>query len=359
MTFWQLFVADLKSLVRNRMALFWFLVFPVIFILIFGAVFSGSQQASFEIGLVSPAGDPVAAAIQKGFAEVKAFHVHDGARESELSAMKAGHRALVVEIPEGAAARGAAGGQGEVSVYYEKGREQTGMMLFSIVSQMLNEVERTLAGRPRLLEAKLAAYQTTPLKYIDFLLPGILAMALMQLGFFGSFQMVSLREQKVLKALGATPLPRLYVLGTAVLVRLLLSLVQLAVSVSIGVLVFGVHITGNWLAILGVVILGGLTFISLGYMLTARARTVDSGQGLVQIVQFPMMFLSGVFFPLNVIPGFLKPVVTILPLTYLGDALRQVMVGMSPTYSLSVCLVVLAGWLVGSLAIAVWLWRWE
>ena len=94
-------------------------------------------------------------------------------------------------------------------------------------------------------------------------------------------------------------------------------------------------------------------------MLTARARTVDSGQGLVQMVQFPMMFLSGVFFPLNVIPGFLKPVVTILPLTYLGDALRQVMVGMSPTYSLSVCLVVLAGWLVGSLAIAVWIWRWE
>ena len=146
MTFWQLFVADLKSLIRNRMALFWFLVFPVIFILIFGAVFSGNQQASFEIGLVCPPGDPLAAAIQRGFAQVQAFHVHNGTLEAELAAMKVGHRALVVEVPDGAAARAAAGGKVEVSVYYEKGREQTGMMLFSSVSQILDEVERTLAG---------------------------------------------------------------------------------------------------------------------------------------------------------------------------------------------------------------------
>jgi ABC-2 type transport system permease protein len=181
----------------------------------------------------------------------------------------------------------------------------------------------------------------------------------MQLGFFGAFQMVSLREQKVLKALGATPLPRSHVLGAEVAVRLLLSLVQLALIVAIGMLVFRVRVTGNWLAVLGVVCLGALTFTSLGYLLTCRARTIDSGQGLVQLVQFPMMFLSGIFFPIAIMPDFLRPIVAAMPLTYLGDALRQVMVGMGPVYPLSLCLLVLAGWLVASLVLTVLFWRWE
>jgi ABC-2 type transport system permease protein len=232
-------------------------------------------------------------------------------------------------------------------------------MLFSIVNEIFSEAERRMAGRPRVLEPQLKPYQTSPLRSIDFLLPGILGMALMQLGFFGSFQMVSLREQKVLKALGATPLPRSYVLGAEVLVRLVLSLVQLGLSVAIGIAIFRVHITGNPLAVLGVVVLGALTFTSLGYMLTCRARTVDSGQGLVQLVQFPMMFLSGTFFPIGIMPRFLRPVVAVLPLTYLSDALRQVMVGMPPEYPLPLCLLILVGWLIVSVVLAVLLWRWE
>jgi ABC-2 type transport system permease protein len=359
MTFWQLFVADLRSLVRNRMALFWFLAFPVIFILIFGAVFSGDQPPRFEIGLSHAPGDLLGEGIGRGLGQVKAFTVHSGDRDGELGALKKGERSLVIEIPAGAAASAAAGVRIPIRVYYDKGHEQTGRMLFAIVSEALNEAERRMAGRPRLFEARLEPFQTSRLKAIDFLLPGILAMALMQLGFFGSFQMVSLREQKVLKALAATPIPRLYVIGAAVLVRLLLSLVQLTLCVAIGITIFGLHVSGNWLAVLGVVMLGALAFTSLGYMLTCRARTVDSGQGLVQLVQFPMMFLSGIFFPVGIMPSFLKPVAAAMPLTYLGDALRQVMVGMPAEFPLAGCLLVLGAWLVGSMALTVILWRWE
>jgi ABC-2 type transport system permease protein len=359
MSFWQLFLADLKSMIRNRMALFWFLAFPVIFILIFGAVFSGGQQPAVQIGLVHQAGDPLAEGLAEGFARVKAFTVHTGTLDAELASLKKGQRAIVIQIPSGAGASAAAGIKTPIPVYYDKGREQSGRMLFSAVSEILNEAERRMAGRPRLLEAKLEPVQTSPLKSIDFLLPGILAMALMQLGFFGSFQMVSLREQKVLKALGATPLPRSYLLGAEVMVRLLVSLVQLGLMLAIGITVFGLHVTGNWLAVLGVVMLGALTFTSLGYLLTCRARTVDSGQGLVQLVQFPMMFLSGIFFPVGIMPGFLQPVAAAMPLTYLGDALRQVMVGMPPEHPLAWCLAILAGWLAASITLAVFLWRWE
>lgn len=361
MTFWRLFVADLKSLLRNRMALFWFLLFPVVFMLIFGAIFSGNQEASYQVGVAAAPGDTLAAGIALGLGHVKAFTVHTGALSDELAAMKKGDRSLVIEIPEGAAAGAASGTLVKLPVYYDKGQEQTGMMLYAIVSDVFNEVERAISGRPRLLEAELTPYQTTPFRTIDFLLPGILAMALMQLGLFGSVQLLSLREQKVLKALGATPLPRIYVLGAEILVRLLLSLVQLALILALGMSVFGVHVTGNWWQVIGMVVLGALTFTSLGYVLTSFAKTVDAGQGLIQLIQFPMMFLSGIFFPLSTMPGFLKPVTRIMPLTYLGDALRQVMVGMSatPEYPLTLCLIVLGGWLVASTVLGVVLWRWE
>ncbi len=359
MSIWQLFLADLKSMVRNRMALFWFLAFPVIFMLIFGSVFSADHAPALHLGLVYSPGDPMGDGIAGGLAHVGSLTVHKGARASELQALGKGERSIVIEIPAGTIDAVSKGETATIPVYYDKAHEQTGRMLFSAVSEMLSEAERRLARRPRLFAAKLEPVQTSPLRSVDFLLPGILGMALMQLGFFGSFQIVALREQKVLKALGATPLPRIAVLGAEVMVRLLLSVVQLALTIGIGVSVFRLHVTGNWLAVLGVVALGALTFTSLGYLLTCRARTVDSGQGLVQLVQFPMMFLSGVFFPVEIMPGFLQRASTVLPLTYLGEALRQVMVGMPSQHSLGLCLLILGGWLTASVSLAVWLWRWE
>ncbi|MGE5599153.1 MAG: ABC transporter permease, partial [Bacteroidota bacterium] len=296
MTFWRLFTATLKGLVRDYMALFWFIAFPVIFILLFGAIFSGDQNPTYDIGLVYDRTDLLAAGVAKGFKSVKAFKVTEGSLQEELAALKKGDRAIVVELPQGTGLRAASGSRVEVPVHYDAGNEQTSRMLHSIVSEMLSEAERRITGRPRLLSTVLKPYQTEEHKYIDFLLPGILAMALMQLGLFGSFELLSLREQKVLKGLGATPLPRVYVLGAEVLVRLLLSLVQLSLIVSLGIVVFGVKVTGYWPSIVGLVILGAMTFTTMGYMLTSFSRTVEAGQGLVQLVQFPMMFLSGIFF---------------------------------------------------------------
>ncbi|MGE5528404.1 MAG: ABC transporter permease [Patescibacteria group bacterium] len=359
MTFFKLFTAGLKSLVRDYMALFWFLAFPIIFILLFGAIFSGSQDATYNIGLVYDKADHLASGMAAGFKAVKVFKVTEGTLEDELAALKKGDRAIVVEIPQGAGARAFAGDKVTVPIHYDAGKEQNARMLQSIVSEMLGEAERRIAGRPRLLEASLKPYQTEEHKYIDFLLPGILAMALMQLGLFGAFDLLSLREQKVLKGLGATPLPRLYVLGAEVLGRLLLSLVQLGIIVGIGIAVFGVNINGFWPTIVGLVILGAMTFTSMGYMLTSFSRTVESGQGLVQLVQFPMMFLSGIFFPVEIMPKFLAPVIKAIPLTYLGDALRQAMVGMAPQFPLLLDAGILAAWLVVSMIMAVIFWRWE
>jgi ABC-2 type transport system permease protein len=103
-----------------------------------------------------------------------------------------------------------------------------------------------------------------------------------------------------------------------------------------------------------------MTFVAIGYLVASFARTEAAGNAIVQAIQFPMMFLSGVYFPVDFAPTWLRPVINAMPLTYLGDALRQVMVkGSSKLFPLSVDAAVLAGWLVVSLFIAFRFFRWE
>ena len=94
-------------------------------------------------------------------------------------------------------------------------------------------------------------------------------------------------------------------------------------------------------------------------MLISFVKTMEGGNGLIQVVQFPMMFLSGIFFPVEMLPDFLLPVLRILPLTYLGDALRMVITGFPGNYSLLTDMLVLLGYLVISTMITIKLWRWE
>ncbi len=134
---------------------------------------------------------------------------------------------------------------------------------------------------------------------------------------------------------------------------------QTTLIIGIGMAVLGVQIVGSWPAIIGFIVLGALAFTALGYVLASFARTEEAATGLTQIVQLPMMFLSGIFFPLEVMPEWLRGVATAMPLTYLGDALRQTMVGGTPFAPLPLDALVLVGWLVVSFAVSARFFRWQ
>ncbi len=105
--------------------------------------------------------------------------------------------------------------------------------------------------------------------------------------------------------------------------------------------------------------LGAITFLALGYVIASYARTEESANALTSVVQFPLMFLSGIFFPIAFMPDWLQPVAALMPLTYLGDALRQTMVGGAAYAPLSVDALVLGGWLVVSFLISARFFRWQ
>jgi ABC-2 type transport system permease protein len=216
-----------------------------------------------------------------------------------------------------------------------------------------------LSGASPLLTVTPESLQTGQLNSVSFFVPSILAMALMQLGVFAAIPLVQQREKLILKRLNATPLPRWTLVGSNVIVRLLIAATQTAIIIGIGFALLGVEIVGNWAVIAAFVVLGALTFTSIGYVIASFARTEEAANGMTSVVQFPLMFLSGIFFPLEIMPEWLRGVATFMPLTYLGDALRQTMVGGTPFAPLGLDALILAGWLVVTLGISARFFRWQ
>ena len=126
-----------------------------------------------------------------------------------------------------------------------------------------------------------------------------------------------------------------------------------------GWLAFDVQMVGNWGILIGMVLLGILSFTAIGYLIAAFIKTEEGAIPVTQVIVFPMVFLSGTFIEVTSIPSFIEPVVKILPLTYMNDALRQIMVDGTPLYAMSTDIFVMVGWAVVCLAITIRFFKWD
>ncbi len=356
-------VANLRSFVRDRAALFWTLAFPVIFVVLFGTIFSGGGTPEYQVGWVDEDRTPASSRLRSAFSATSFLKLTDGAdRVVVLAAMKTGDLDAIIVVPQGVGAAVGAdlpGTRADLVVYTDASQANTSTAIQQTVAQIVGGVNQALSGRPPVLGVEPQSIQTERLGSTSFFVPSILAMALMQLGVFSAIPLVALREKLILKRLSATPLKRWTLVGSNVMVRLILGAVQTALILGIGILAMGVQVTGGPLAIAGLVVLGAMTFIALGYVIASFARTEEAANGITQVVQLPMMFLSGIFFPLELMPDWLRGVAVFMPLTYLGDALRQTMVGGAPFAPLGVDVLVLAAWLVVSMVISARFFRWQ
>ncbi len=361
-------VANIKSYVRDRAAVFWTLAFPLIFIFLFGFIFQGGGGGGLAVGWVDEDGSAASAQLRAAFAAVETNALTDAARDPAVAQMREGQLDTVIVVPAGYGAAIAASteaiasgapppGPTAVIVYTDPSRQNLTSAVFQAVGAVLGVVN--LGGRPPLIVPEAATIQTENLNFISYFVPSILGLSIMQLGIFAAIPLVADREKLILKRLAATPLRRWQLVGSNVLMRLLIALVQSIIIVAVGVVFFGVQITGPWLLTIVFVILGAVTFLALGYVIASFAKTEDSANGMTQVVQFPMMFLSGTFFPIEQMPDFLQTIARLIPLTYLADALRQVMVGGAAFAPLGVCFAVLAGWLVVCFGIAAMKFRWQ
>ncbi len=361
-TVFSLYIANMKEFVRDRAALFWTFAFPIFFIVLFGAIFSGNSSPSYTVGLVVQDDGPVSAQLAQVFEhDVKPFKVKTEAYDSAIGELKKGNLDLVIVLPAGLSQTVAEGHTAQVEMYFDPSKNQTDAQIEqTIVGQVLDGFNRAATRKAPPLALATNSIASHTLRSIDFLMPGILAMSLMQLGLFATASpLVSLREEGVLRRLGATPLPRWQLISGQLLMRLTIGMVQAALIIGISVTAFNVQIQGNYLALAGLTLLGALSFIGMGYLIAALAKSVESANGVSSVINFPMMFLSGVFFPLALLPAFLAPIVRAMPLTYLADAFRQITIGGSQTFPMWMDIAVLAAWGLACTILAARFFRWE
>ena len=350
----------MKEFLRDRLAIFWTIGFPVMFIFIFGVVFSGGDDIAYPVAVVNLDQGPIGGELVKVFDSVEPLETVEGERAQMLTQLEEGDLRLVLVVPESFTSSITQGLNSELEVIYDPSNQTSAQIVLTIVREVIGAFEREVAQRPQLMTISATPVTSDRLRQIDFLVPGILAMAIMQLGLMGTAPLlVSLREQQVLRRLGATPLTRTKLLTSQVLNRLTIGVAQTTILVFVGVIVFDVTIVGSIPLLVGITLLGTLMFVAMGYVIAAFAKTLDSVMGLASFLNFPMMFLSGLFFPVEVMPEWIRPVISAIPLTYLVDALRQVMVASPPQFSLATDLIVVSIWLVVCSLLALRFFRWE
>lgn len=317
--FWVLFVASIKMFVRNRLALFFSLFLPLVIMLIFG-VLNFEASTSVELGIVDEAQTDASRALVGTIEGIDTFDVTSGERDGEMAALEEGEREMVLVVPAG---WGAGAEFAELTAYASAGAQQDAQ----IGSLILNSVVlRFFAGATDLpaTPVNVETVNARELGYIDFLVPGILGLTIMQLGLFGvAFSFVQLKRTGALRRLFATPTPPGYFLAGQIASRLILGLAQIGILLGIG-LAFGLNLVGSLAVLLGVALLGAVIFLGMGFAVAGWAKNEDQAAPVTNIISLPMMFLSGTFFPREAMPEFLRGVTEYMPLTFLNHALRSI-----------------------------------
>ncbi len=164
----------------------------------------------------------------------------------------------------------------------------------------------------------------TGIKYSNYVLPGIIAMTIMQGGIYGlAYWMVDLKSRGIIKRLMATPIKSWQLATSLVGARLVVVLAQTIILTLLGIFAFGASFTGNIFSTIILVLLGGAIFLALGLIISSFAKSYDTAAPITSAVGLPLTFLGDIFYPISSLPHGLQLFAKLLPITYLADGLRQ------------------------------------
>jgi ABC-2 type transport system permease protein len=313
--------AQLKMQFRNRIALFWALVFPIILMGLLGLLFGSPGAGGGTLGVVDGARNETSAAFVRA---LRAGGAVDVERRGDAAAARADVRSgdldgvLLLRSQDGRVA---------ATLLVASNLDESGRVLRQIVAGAADDVSIRLAGEPPAVVVSGRAIESTELAYVDFLLPGVVAIAIMISSVYGiSTVLVDWRKRGILRRLKLTAMPLWEFLLSRVAASLVLTVLQVAVLLAFGRLAFGVTLSGTAWAAVPMALVGALCFLALGFFIGSLVGTPETADAVVNTITNPMMFLSGTFVPIGILPDVLERLAHLLPLYYLARGLRDIVV---------------------------------
>jgi ABC-2 type transport system permease protein len=350
---WQLTIASFKMYFRQREAIIWSFILPLLIVTVFAFV-RFDTLGSIRLGVVDESGS--GADLLAALTQVETFRIEEGTRESELAELKKGERDMVLFITPAIAS----GDSGTVLVYTNQGRVQQSQIGLLVLQRFLDERLLQRNPLPGRIIVRSQPIQSRNLTYIDFLLPGVLSMSIMQMGVFGvAFGFVSLKKRGILRRLSVTPISPADFIIAQVVTRVAVLMLQIVVMVMAGMLFLHFHFVGNLFSMFLIGMLGAFVFLSIGFAIAGISRSEDQVAPLANIITLPLLFLSGIFFSRSDLPRFLQRVTDFFPLTHIADAMRAVAVDGATLVDVGPQLLGLVIWSVLTFILAVKLFRWE
>jgi len=344
----QLVLARLREFFREPEAIFWVYGFPLLMIVALGIAFRSRPIEQFKVDVqAGRAARPVAERLDEN--ERFVVEMHD--RAKSLARLRMGKTDLVVSVDQAAS-----GERGNRRYHYHYDPAKPGSL---VARAVVDDVLQRGAGRIDPVATRDVEHQEPGGRYIDFLVPGLLGMGLMGGGLWGvGFVIVDMRIRKLLKRFVATPMKKSQFLASLMLSRLVGMVPEVLLLLAFAWLVFGVVIHGGLLVVLLLILLGAFMFAGLGLLVASRAKTIETVSGLMNLVMLPMWVLSGIFFTRERFPDLAQPVIRLLPLTALIDALRAVMLEGLSIAALTFEVGVMVAWTVVSFSLALRWFRW-
>ncbi len=354
----QLTITKIREFVREPEALFWVFAFPLLLAVALGLAFRDKAPDRVVVGIVSGEGAaPAAAAIARSTVLLGRILPEAEAR----LALHTGKISLLIDpnaaVPATEAARTAAAGAPVHAVVFRFDPTRPDAHIASLEAK---EALERAAGRVDVVTLRTEKVTEKGSRYIDFLIPGLLAMNLMGTGIWSlAFSITSARQRHLLKRLIATPMRRGQYLLAQILGRLVFLVPEVIVLVGIGWLAFGVVVHGSLVLLLASCLLGAMAFCGLGLLIASRVRTVEGASGWANLVMMPMWLLSGVFFSSERFPDRLQPIIRALPLTALIDALRGIVNDGLSLPAVGGQLAIVAAWGLACFLVALRIFRWR
>jgi ABC-2 type transport system permease protein len=322
-------ISSIKMFFRNKQALFFTFFSPLMIMVVFGLI--GLDKVSkTDVGLAI-SGPPTTATQQfvDNLKQVPSFNIHQGTEPMvrDLIANDKVSAVFIIPadlIPDNPATITTA--SHTVTVLTNSGQAQQAGVAASIMNGILDKTALHMTNGTNIFKLATEEINSNHLKYADFLLPGLIALSLMQMSIFSvAFVFTNYKEKGVLRRLLATPMKPITFVTANVFTRLIVSFLQVAVFLAVGLWMLHAHMIGSYWLLALTVILGSIMFLGLGFTISGIAKTQESVPALANLIAFPMLFLGGTFFPLSSFPAWLGNVAKYLPLSFLSDSMRQVM----------------------------------
>jgi ABC-2 type transport system permease protein len=338
----ELIKARVREFLREPGYVFWVFGFPLLMAIGLGLAFRSKRPEPPRIVVTAR----VAAEAARALTNSPRLNVERQSRADAERSLARTKIDLLVDQPE---PRGA--------IVFELDPTQEKALLARAVTE---DVLERAAGRRSLVAIDEQAMTKKGSRYVDFLFPGLIGLNLMGSSMWSiGYNLVLARKRKLLRRYAVTPMRRSHFLLSYFFSRSSFLVLELAVLIGFGRLVFQTHVQGSVAALLVASTLGAAAFAAIGFLIGARLSSTEVAGGWMNFVQLPMWLLSGSFFSYERFPHWLELPIRLLPLTAANDALRRVYNEAGTLSSISFELVVLSVWTLAGFAIAVRAFRWQ